>query len=322
MTEAINSSITSGVFPNKAKRAIVSPLDKGGKDKTSVSNYRPVSDLSVFSKIYERVIKNQMVSFLEYKLSSYLSAYRKSYSTQHVLIRLIEEWKGYLDKNYYVGAVLLDLSKAFGCVPHDLIIAKMHAYGFNIDALKLILSYLTNRKQATCINSIYRMFQEIISGVPQGSILGRINFKIFINDLLLFLVNCNVHIYADDNTISSFSNSINDLVKKIEKETKLALSWLTNNFMIANPDKFHAIFLSRSKENIINIEVKIGDKIIKSEQEVELGVKIDNHLKFESHVKKLCKSVSALLNSLYRFKYFLPYEVKYILIQSFIFAKF
>ena len=105
MTEAINSSSTSGVFPNKAKRAIVTPLDKGGKDKTSISNYRPVSVLSVFSKIYERVMKNQMVSFLEYKLSSYLSAYRKSYSTQHVLIRLIEEWKGYLDKNYYVGAV-------------------------------------------------------------------------------------------------------------------------------------------------------------------------------------------------------------------------
>ena len=99
-------------------------------------------------------------------------------------------------------------------------------------------------------------------------------------------MNCNVHNYVDDNTISSFSNSINDLVKKLEKET----NFLTNNFMIANPDKFHAIFLSRSKENIINIEVKIGDKIIKSEQEVELlGVKIDNHLKFESHVKKLCK---------------------------------
>ena len=199
----------------------------------------------------------------------------------------------------------------------------MHAYGFNMDALKFILSYLTNRKQATCINSIYSMFQEIISGVPQGSILGPIIFNIFINDLLLFLVNCNVHNYADDNTISSFSNSINDLVKKLEKETNLALCWLTNNFMIANPDKFHAIFLSRSKENIINIEVKIGDKIIKSEQEVELlGVKIDNHLKFESHVKKLCKSASAQLNSLYRFKYILPYEVKYILIQSFIFANF
>ena len=139
------------MFPNKAKRAIVTPLDKGGKDKTNISNYRPVSVLSVFSKIYERAMKNQMVSFLEYKLSSYLSAYRISYSTQHVLIRLIEEWKGYLDKNYYVGAVLLDLSKAFDCVPHDLIIAKMHAYGFNMDALKLILSYLTNREQATCI---------------------------------------------------------------------------------------------------------------------------------------------------------------------------
>ena len=115
-------------------------------------------------------------------------------------------------------------------------------------------------------------------------------------------------------TISSFSNSINDLVKAIRERNKLSLSWLTNNFMIANP---------RSKENIINIEVKIGDKIIKSEQEVELlEVKIDNHLKFESHVKKMCNSASAQLNSLYMFKYILPYEVKYILIQSFIYASF
>ena len=101
-----------------------------------------------------------------------------------------------------------------------------------------------------------------------------------------------------------FPNSINDLVKKIRERNKLSLILVNKQFYDSyNPNKFHAIFLSRSKENIINIEVKTGDKIIKSEQEVELlGVKIDNHLKFESHVKKVCKSASAQLNSLYRFK--------------------
>ena len=128
LTDAINSSIFNSIFPKKAKVAIVSPLDKGGKDKTSLTNFRPISILSIFSKIFERVIKNQIVSFIDSKLSYFLAAYRKFYGTQHVMMRLIEEWKSKLDKNYVVGAVLLDLSKAFDCVPHDLLIAKLYAY--------------------------------------------------------------------------------------------------------------------------------------------------------------------------------------------------
>ena len=104
----------------RAKIAAVTPLDKGGKEKMTVGNYRPVSVLNVFSKFYERIIKSQIVSFLDQKLSQFLSAYRKSYGTQHVLIRLIEEFKKYLDNDYVVGAILMDLSKAFDCVPHDL----------------------------------------------------------------------------------------------------------------------------------------------------------------------------------------------------------
>ena len=146
LTKAINISINSSVFPKMAKRAAVSPLDKGGKDKTAITNFRPVSVLNVFSKFYERIMKNQINSFIDSILSTFLSAYRKSYSTQHVLIRLIEEWKQKLDRNCVVGAILMDLSKAFDSIPHDLIIAKLYAYGFDFEALKLILSYLTDRE--------------------------------------------------------------------------------------------------------------------------------------------------------------------------------
>ena len=100
-------------------------------------------------------------------LSIFLSAYRKLYSSQHVLMRLLEEWRHNLGNNYVVGAILIDLSKAFDCISHDLLIAKLAAYGFDENALNYILSYLTDREQSTRINNVYSLFQVIISGVPQ-----------------------------------------------------------------------------------------------------------------------------------------------------------
>ena len=129
----------------------------------------PVSVLNTFSKILEKILKEQLTPFLDKTLSIFIAAYRKAYSTQHVLIKLVEEWKSKLDNNLLVGSVLMDLSKAFDSIPHDLIIAKLHAYGFDENALVLVYSYLKKRKQSVRINNVYSSFQDIVSGVPQGS---------------------------------------------------------------------------------------------------------------------------------------------------------
>ena len=135
----------------------------------------------------------------------------------------------------------MDLSKAFDCVPHDLIIVKLSAYGFEHTALEFLLSYLTNRKQATRLNGLYSLFEITVAGVPQGSMLGPIIFNLFINDLFYFMKSSTLHNYADDNTISASSNSISNLIRTLESESSEALSWLSNNKMIANPDIFRAI---------------------------------------------------------------------------------
>ena len=119
LTKAINTSIAQNVYPENAKTASVIPLDKGKPNKNEMSNFRPVIVLNTFSKIYERVIKEQIVCGMEKCFSPFLSAYRKNYSSQNILISLTEEWRKNLDNNFVVGAVLTDISKAFDCIPHD-----------------------------------------------------------------------------------------------------------------------------------------------------------------------------------------------------------
>ena len=139
------------------------------------------------------------MSYFDKYLSPFISAYRKKYSTQQVLIGLLEEWREKLDKNFIVGAVLTDLT-AFDCIPHDLIIAKLAAYGIERETLRLIYSYLKGRKQCVKINNTYSDYNEIISGAPQGSILYPILFNLSINDLFFFIEIASMHNFADDNT--------------------------------------------------------------------------------------------------------------------------
>ena len=184
---AINCSIRNSRFPDDAKKAAVCPLDKEEQIRTVERNFRPVSVLNTFSKVYEKVLKQQLTQHLDDTLSVLIAAYRRAHGTHHVLIRMIEDWRSNLDNDYLVGAVLMDLSKAFDCIPHDLLIAKLHAYGFDEDALVLTYSYLKRRKQSVRINNTYSSFLEVIFGVPQGSVLSPILFNYYINDFFLFI---------------------------------------------------------------------------------------------------------------------------------------
>ena len=156
-------------------------------------------------------------------LCPYLCRYGKGYSVQHALITLLDKWRIYLDNNGLGGAILMDLSKAFDAVNHNLLIAKLQTYGFCMKALKLIKSYLSNRWQRTKVNNSFNSSTELLHGVPQGSILRHLLFNIYLNDLLFIPLDTGVCNFADDTTLYACDISLNDLVKKLESSTSLVI---------------------------------------------------------------------------------------------------
>ena len=170
------------IFLENLKLVDVPPIFKK-KDKTFVENYRPVSVLPTVSKIFERIMQKQISDYIGKFLSPFLCGYRKGFSTQYALLTLIERWKFCLDKQGFAGALLMDLSKAFDTINHELLIAKLHAYGFSTDVLKVLLSYLQDRWQRVKINTTFSSWSQLLQGFPQGSVLVPILFNIYIDDI-------------------------------------------------------------------------------------------------------------------------------------------
>ena len=155
----------------------------------------------------------------------------------------MKNWQKCLDKSGVVGTVLMDLSKAYDCLPHDLLLAKLSAYGFDESAITLIANYLSNRYQHVKIGSTFSSYLEILGGAPQGSILGLILFNVFINDFIFFIQETEVSNFADDTTLYSCSPNFEERTLKLSNGTHLILNRFRINSMVENPTKLHIMFL-------------------------------------------------------------------------------
>ena len=186
LVSTYNSCISESDFPSELKAGDISSLFKKD-DAFSKKNFRPITVLSSVSKIFERLMYEQVMPFVECFLSPLLCGFRKGYNTQHALLKFLETCKITMDNGGFAGALLMDLSKAFDCLNHELLIAKLHAYGFSRSALALIHSYLSNRRQRVKINGSFSTWKNTNLGVPQGSVLGPLLFNIYINDIFLLM---------------------------------------------------------------------------------------------------------------------------------------
>ena len=226
-------------------------------DNLKKDNYRPVSVLPSLSKVYERVMGQQLSNFFDKIFSALLSAFRKRYSCQWTLLNMIEHFKNSLDNSECVACLSMDLSKAFDCLPHCLTICKMYSYGVSREACTLIASYLRDRKQRIKLVNTRSEWTELLKGVPQGSILGPLIFNIFLNDIFYFVSEDDFYNYADDNCISVSHKDISVLSTQLENETQVMAKWFADNSMKANADKFQGIVLPGSRNNT-NVQVSLG----------------------------------------------------------------
>ena len=319
-TDIINSCINNGIFPDSLKHAEVTPIYKKN-DALEKSNYRPVSLLTVMSKIVEGICCDQIMIYFDDILCQELCAYRRKRSCESVILKCVENFKVSLDANETVGCVSMDLSKAFDAIPHSLLIAKLSSYGLSPNSLELVRSYLSGRLQRVKINGVRSEWKPLERGVPQGSLWGPILFNIFINDLLLALKDkCDIYNYADDNTLVVHHEDPLNVKSSMETACAIAMNWFSMNNMKANPDKFQAMILSRKK---CEINFKVENCVLPMKNCIKLlGICIDEELKFSEHVKQLTVKSAKQVNALSRLSKLLNLEGKLQIVNSLVLSNF
>ena len=322
LSNLINLSFQECIFPDMLKYAELAALFKKS-ERIIKENYRPVSVLTALSKLFERTYSGQLSNFFDNILSKFLSAFRKKYSCQTALLRMIEDWKKSIDSGELVGTVAIDLSRAFDSLPHGLLVAKLYAYGVDLLACKLIASYLYNRKQRVKIKDKRSDWSTLEKGVPQGSVLGPLLFNIYINDIFFFTENCNLYNYADDNVASYAGTNVDQIRLTLTRETNSLMDWFCKNSLAANPSKFQAMLVSniasRDKDFCITID---KTDILSLDSMTILGVCIDKRLNFNEHISLVCAKAAKQINVLQRLKGVLDKKSRLAIYNSFIMSNF
>ena len=315
----INTSMEAGVFPDKLKVAKVCPIHKSGS-KTEVSNYRPISLLPIFSKLFERVIHVRISDFMKSNNSLYESQYgfRSRHSCEHALISAQKCILDALDKKQIAMLLLIDFSKAFDMVDHTILLNKLSHYGIRGNALLLLKSYLSDRTQTVSLSGKTSDSKIMDYGVPQGSILGPLLFIIYINDIPNVCKLAKFILYADDANIFITGVNSHEIMTKYEQLSTALADWVDSNGLLLNVGKTNYMIFTNSN-NIDNIQPTMRNQPIERKNVAKfLGILIDEKLTWKQHINTIQAKLSRNCGIMFRMKGILPLKTMLTLYYSFI----
>lgn len=318
----INLSLSQGVFPNELKIANVIPLFKSG-DSALFNNYRPISLLTAFSKIFERIFYARLLNFLNKEdiLFKFQFGFRIKHSTYMALLTLVDFITSAIDKGEFVLGIFLDFSKAFDTVNHTILLEKLYFYGIRGVAWNWIKSYLSNRQQFVTYENVQSEPKLIKCGVPQGSILGPLLFLIYINDLSLISDNLFKIMFADDTSMFLSGKSLPDIERTVNNDLINVSTWLKSNKLSLNIDKTHFIVFSPKRySNYYSPKINIDNHLISEVKHTKfLGVYVDNKLSWKVHLNHICSKIAKGIGILYRAKPLLNKRTLLSLYYSFVY---
>ena len=302
LCELINSSFSTGVFPNILKRACVTPIFKNG-DRNMINNFRPISVLPVMSKVVEKCMYERLNNYFTKLgiISSKQFGFMRGKSCFDAISNLLEYIYSALNDKKHVVSLFIDLKKAYDTVNHQLLINKLHSCGIRGVVLSWFESYLENRMQNVKIGESFSALKNISIGVPQGSILGGILFLIYINDLPQVSNKLFTTLFADDTCFSLSVPNYNKLIEDFNFELTKVYNWLLNNRLSLNILKTVAINFSNKNpvENLLPLTMN-NSVIYFSDRVRYLGVIIDKNLSFKHHIDHICTKISKTLGIMYK----------------------
>ena len=309
LSEIFNHSITNGVFPDLLKIARVTPIFKKG-DKHEISNYRPISVLSLINKLFEKIIHKRLYKYPTKCniIYQYQFGFREGHSTVQALTEITDRIKNAIDNKMLTCGIMIDLTKAFDTVNHNILLKKLYNYGLRGNVYKLFKSYLTNRKQYVKIKNENSDLKSISCGVPQGSVLGPLLFIIYINDLAYNCKEGIFRIFADDTGIFCHSHDLNSLIVKAKIVLKHIMEWFKLNKLTLNISKTCFIIFRSNRYNSINIPDSItydNITIFRESQAKYLGLILDEHLNWNAHITDLCNKLKRLFPTFYNIRSYL-----------------
>nr|CAH7713322.1 unnamed protein product [Callosobruchus chinensis] len=324
LTKLINNVIATGIFPNELKTSKISPVFKEGSKK-DVDNYRPISVLSIFSKIVEKLMKKRMLQYISdtHHVDEYQYGFLRNSSTLSTAVDFINEVSKTLDNRMIAVVVYIDLKKAFDVVSFDILVNKLKKIGFTGEMLNLIRTFIEGRKQFVSLDNVASEIKSNSYGVPQGSVLGPLLYSLYVLSLKNVKLKARYFTFADDTVLVYTGINENELCMEINSDLQKYVDWLYGNKLKININKTKYMVFKQKNKQVQNINIYINNTPLEQVSKIKyLGLVVDDKLSWTQHINKINDKIVAMISIIFKCRNYLTKRTKGMIYNAFFVSHF